>query len=1021
MTTETWTLPWRAVTSDKNMRRFPSFCLKPALVGLVLSLFFSNAGCKNEGCLASTLSEACEVVSPCEQLSFSCADQAVSVRVLRAGDIRTSGQAALASPGDYVLENSLVRAVVDDLAHPHYLAPTGGALLDLAPRSTNRDSLNHVFQATGLLPQDAANYRMAQVIDDIKKKAVQFRGTLDGFPNVLISTRYEIRPCEPGIRVRTEIVNRSADTQIWSATDGFYWGGRENLAFVPAVGVGFMHPRLTITSVNDVFVEAPYLVAARHTHEQSSYVSVGCNEPLLSGFHSDSVSSMGLRRRIIPPRDYEVFERFIGVADDGDVGPAADIALEVRRQLFDEAYVTMSGTIVVAGDETLGDPTRATILISEGTSMTSSARRTPWTQVTPDVGGHFQARVPVNKTYVVEVQTFGRTVEVRQVDVKKVNLNIGTLNIPPSAALTLSATLDGALRETLIFVHPADDATLASVKARLLGRFNECAPLLGAPHGGSPACNRVLTKEPTTVAVPPGSYDVYAVAGPFSSMAHQSVQLAPGDLQTLQLALSTLPIQPTSTLSADFHVHGAPSFDSAIPDADRVRAFLAAGIQVIAATEHDLVYDYATALTALGATNELVLIPGIETTGHVLFDLVPDTSIPKVIGHWIFWPLDYDPDGPYRGAPWDELVEPGALFTRMHDAGWPADIGIAQLNHPWAPLEFGRDLGFPKAIGLDLTEPLPTPGDKKGPNLLMRRPPGARFANSDYHAQEVMNGSDNGHFLAYRAYWFYLLNHGVLRTGTANSDSHGLTDNVLGTPRNLVWTTSTAATFDLTEFNTQVRRGEIVGTNGPVIVATMQNALGQPQRPSLEPIATSNPVLSLEIRAAPWVPVDEIRIIINGKVARILRDELAHPTNPLGTSSLVRWNGEIDLGNLLPAGDAWVVVEAGRSLEPQADLDCNGVPDTGDNNQDGVINWRDVDRNDDGFVDSRDLDLNKDGEIDDSPKRCDTLVGPLRERPAPTDRTDPLYYFVAVTPGSYPLAFTNPFVLERDGKEGFLP
>jgi hypothetical protein len=65
--------------------------------------------------------------------------------------------------------------------------------------------------------------------------------------------------------------------------------------------------------------------------------------------------------------------------------------------------------------------------------------------------------------------------------------------------------------------------------------------------------------------------------------------------------------------------------------------------------------------------------------------------------------------------------------------------------------------------------------------------------------------------------WFYLLNQGIVRAGTANSDSHGLTDNIVGTPRNLVWVDTTVADFDQVKFNRAVRDGAMIGTNGPVI------------------------------------------------------------------------------------------------------------------------------------------------------------------------------------------------------------
>ena len=214
-----------------------------------------------------------------------------------------------------------------------------------------------------------------------------------------------------------------------------------------------------------------------------------------------------------------------------------------------------------------------------------------------------------------------------------------------------------------------------------------------------------------------------------------------------------------------------------------MRAFLAANVDVIVATDHDVVWDYADARDALGADARMQILVGLETTGHVLFDLTPGNSIPQVIGHWNVWPLAFEPSGPYRGAPWDELVEPGALFDRFVEAGWPEASGVIQLNHPWAAAQFGRDLGFPRAVGVDAREPLPTEFDGTGQSMILRTPPGAGFGNADYHAQEVMNGTENEDLLPYRAYWFYLLSQGILRAGTANSDSHTLVDNVLGTPR----------------------------------------------------------------------------------------------------------------------------------------------------------------------------------------------------------------------------------------------
>src|SRR6185295_14280566 len=102
---------------------------------------------------------------------------------------------------------------------------------------------------------------------------------------------------------------------------------------------------------------------------------------------------------------------------------------------------------------------------------------------------------------------------------------------------------------------------------------------LGPPHGASPACNRVLAGADTLVLLPPGHYFVYGSAGPFWTLARQEVTLGAGSHTEVTLALTDLRAQLVpGRLSVDLHVHGRASFDSSIPDSDRVRSFVAQGV-----------------------------------------------------------------------------------------------------------------------------------------------------------------------------------------------------------------------------------------------------------------------------------------------------------------------------------------------------------------------------------------------------------------------------------------------------------
>ncbi len=970
---------------------------------LPLPLLLVTACPAPEGCLGGA--DDCVVPSPCKAVAYTCESGTSEVFVVTDPAQVPGGVGALGALGDVVLGNDKVVAVIEALDHPHYLGPTGGNLVDLSNRGANDDDLRQLLQATGLLPQDVAHYDTLQILDDGDIKAVQVTGTLDNRPDVRVATRYEIRPCEPGIRVRTELIHEGVDPMSVFVGDGFYFGDRGQIPFAPAVGAGFTHPAFGLSDVGDAIVTTPYMVAAAHEQPGASYGEVACDREGVSGFHSDIISAIGTPTRVLLPRDAELYERFLAVAPGAAVSGVSDIALELRKQLWDEPFVTLTGRIVQeAGDVgSLGAPVRAQVVISEGAASDDPSTRTPWTHVIPAADGTFSARVPPDRTYTLEVEAFGQLVTSDDVKVGGGDATAADLTVPAVGELVVDGTVDGVTDHLLVFVDPTTADEADALMGTFLGHFASCAPLLGNPHGGSPACNRVLVDGPTSLVVPPGTYELYAAAGPFTTLAHTTVTVTAGASTSATLAVETLPLQPEGTLSGDFHVHGAPSFDSSLGGEDRVRAWLAARVDVIASTEHDVVGDYSAALGALDASSRLAVIEGTETTGHILFPLFSDSSYPRVIGHFNFWPVKYDPTDSLRGAPWDELVEPGALMDRLVGHGWDEGNGVAQLNHPYDGFQFGRDFGWVDAIDLDGTKPLPKSYDGSGASLFLRTPPGAAHANSDFDAEEVMNGSANSVYQPYRAIWFYLLNQGVLRAGTANSDSHTLTESVIGFPRNLVWADTSVADFDVGLFDASVRDGRMIGTNGPVLSVSLDDDTSAAHGPSLTPFQPdTSGALSIVVRAAPWIPVEEVRVVVNGRVVRTLRDELAHPASEDDLDGLDRLNMTLPLADLLPdSGDAWIVVEAGAPLVDSADLDCNGWPDTSDNNGDGHIDWTDVDA------------------LTDKPSvECLTDVGPLTAPPLPK-RGELGYAYSVVVPGGAPMSYTNPLVLDLNGDGKF--
>jgi hypothetical protein len=936
----------------------------------------------------------CLPPSPCRDLAFTCSDPELFIRMVDDAGDRPPGLNALAARGDVIIGNDRMLAVVDAPGSPHHLATSGGALLDLVARDGDElsaDDLNQMLQTVGILPDDQARYRELNLIDHSPDfVAVVARGKLDGRPDVDIVTRYEVRPCEPGVRVRTEIYHGGRDPLATLLADAFWWGGREVTPFVPLTGQGFTYPDLDLLELGDSIFDVPFMGAQGHSDATSAYGVVRCDAASGEAFQSTTVSALGHERTIVLPGDALAYERFVAVGKGPGLSRAANHCYEAREHMFGERNVVVTGRLV--DDEGLpvgGDERRAALLFFE-----PGDPRTPRNQAVPDADGEFLVRLPANRAYRARLRVLGRALpEEMAFDVAEERVALEPMVVPDVGAVEVTVTdSDGNPVMADVVLTPVDAARGSDFRGSLHGQFDEarCSPFLGPPHGASPACNRVLVDGSGTARfiAPEGAFYVYASRGPFATLAREAVDLLAGETARVSLTVDRIDeLLPVGWVSADFHVHAGASFDSSLPERDRALSFVASGVDVIAATDHDVVTTYEEASSALGIADRVVVMPGVETTGQVLFDLRDDADFPQVIGHYNFWPLFADPLAPRNGAPDDERLEPGALFDRI--APLYDGEGVAQLNHPFAETAFGRDEGFLTAIEYDPRKPIAT-SDEAGAKLLSR--PAGEHRNIDHDVQEVMNGASTRSFLKYRAGWFAFLNQGFLRGGTANSDSHTLAVEVLGYPRTLVRGGHSVSDFDRERFNDDVRHGRMTGTNGPILIVCIDAADGTCAQPSLDHFEPApNAELHIELRGAPWIPVEEIRIIINGKLVRVIEEGIGTLADPFTAKGVQLFVGSIPLAELTDGldGDAWLVVEAGFPLVLAADLD-----------------------DDDGIVDT--TDNNGDGRVDDADQEGLDEDHYFRE-PEPPEADDPRFHLHVIAPGTWPTAFTNPLVLDRDG------
>jgi hypothetical protein len=171
-------------------------------------------------------------------------------------------------------------------------------------------------------------------------------------------------------------------------------------------------------------------------------------------------------------------------------------------------------------------------------------------------------------------------------------------------------------------------------------------------------------------------------------------------------------------------------------------------------------------------------------------------------------------------------------------------------------------------------------------------------------------------FKALRADWFNLLN---LQTPAAFTKGLGLSSGVysLDTPVGLSRTylltgatsTSPLSQADLSPVLTALRSGAAVASTGPLLDVNL-NGSAKPGSLLAGPAGTVT--LSINLYAPAWVPVQELRVVVNGVVVQTL--DPATFTASTTDSRLRTGQVTLDLTTLAGGKDAWVVVEAGVPL-----------------------------------------------------------------------------------------------------------
>src|SRR5690606_28253752 len=160
-----------------------------------------------------------------------------------------------------------------------------------------------------------------------------------------------------------------------------------------------------------------------------------------------------------------------------------------------------------------------------------------------------------------------------------------------------------------------------------------------------------------------------------------------------------------------------------------------------------------------------------------------------------------------------------------------------------------------------------------------------------------------------------------------------------GWARNWVQAATQVVGFDPDVFHAAIRDGRVIAGNGIVVLVEVGPPNGPRRGLGFTPYAAQpGDVLDITVRAAPWIPVQEVRIVTSRGTEVVA--EVAPAADPFGTD-VVRYQAQLPLATLVDRDD-FIIVEAGMAYPLAADLDDDGVVDTTDNNGDGRVDEADV-------------------------------------------------------------------------------
>lgn len=825
--------------------------------------------------------------------------------------------------GDYLLRNDRIRVVVQDLQRNLFgIGQFGGQIIDgdLVRTGSDPDRDNFEEWATAINIENTAHYTSLQILNDGSDgQAAVIRTTgvddlLDflnpssvvagfGFPfpasandtdlPVEIVTDYVLEPGRNWVRVDTTIHNTSAGTFNIYFGDYLNASGELEL-FQPAYGFG--DPLVTMRC--PVGVANPCNSLVWSGVKAAEGVSYGYTNlvPQTAAFTYSGVSVPLIGTEVVlaligaapppwtftadgTPGDTRTFTRYF-IIGDGSVSSV----LDTRNDILGLPTGRIAGTVTVGGSPAAG--VRVSVL-GNGADAPSGLTRNVVTQAVTDATGAYALTVPAGAyTVAADVEGYpfeggGATPTEHPVTVASYATTTQNMSLPATGALAVTlvdeanAPLAGKVSVVGFDPSPQPRNTqsifgLINVNNGLFTDFDPDNVTFGLSKVDFFDQNGTIGPLP----LEPGSYRIVVSHGPEYSIATQDVTVTAGATTSVNAQIARV-VDSTGFVGSDFHVHSIESPDSRVARRDRVVTLLAEGLDFFTPSDHDIRTSYQPDINALGAASLL----GTTVSGEITsFDY----------GHFNAWPMTIDPSKVNGGSVDFGVAAPaGQDFPQygnynmtpgqiMAAAASDPGVDVVQLNHIHSFFSIDGNSGLAVDSGV-------VPPQSAVPGSARRLDPAvSNYFDAGFTSMEIWIGESRSqvytNFLGRNAGdWFNLMNQGIVRTGTADSDSHVRVSNQVGAPRTMVAspTDDPGSLSGIGEtLATNVNAGRAFGTNAPIVRITTAAAstgetggleLGQPL---LVHTTDGAVTVTIDIQSPIWAEFDRVELYVNSTTTR---------------------------------------------------------------------------------------------------------------------------------------------------------